>query len=155
MAVVVDVQYACNDSNLPDAQTIHGWVGAALEGRRADAELTVRIVDDKEGAALNSRWRGGSGPTNVLSFPFEQPPGLELNLLGDIVVCAPVAQREAVERGIPAQAHWAHLVVHGVLHLLGFDHMQTQEAEEMEQQEVNILGMLGYPDPYKDHAANG
>ncbi len=122
----------------------------ALSGRCDGGELTVRIVDGAEAAELNRRYRGRSGPTNVLSFPFDGMPGVDLPLLGDIVVCAPVVVREAREQGKPERAHWAHIVVHGVLHLLGYDHVEPEQARIMEGLEKQILGKLGIPDPYGD-----
>ena len=106
-------------------------------------------MDEDEGAELNEAYRRKQGPTNVLSFPFEAPPGVELSLLGDIVVCAPVVAREAGEQGKILESHWAHMVVHGCLHLLGYDHMEPVEAEAMEALETEILGGLGYPNPYE------
>lgn len=112
--------------------------------------MSVRIVDAEEGRALNQRWRERDRPTNVLSFPADLPPELELPLLGDLVLCAPVVLREAAEQGKRVEDHWAHLVIHGVLHLLGMDHQDDAEAEEMEQREREILAALGIGDPYAD-----
>jgi probable rRNA maturation factor len=109
----------------------------------------VRIVDEQESAELNEQYRHKQGPTNVLSFPFECPPGVELNLLGDLVICAPVVQREAQQQQKQELAHWAHMVVHGTLHLLGYDHLQQDEAEAMENREIRIMEDLGYSDPYR------
>jgi len=148
-ARVVDVQYAAEDaSGLPAPQAIESWVAAALDRRGAGAQLTVRIVGEAEGRALNQRYRGCTGPTNVLSFPFEHPDRLQPPLLGDIVLCAPVVQREAAAQGKAPESHWAHLVVHGVLHLLGHDHEEEGEAAAMEGLETDILATLGFPDPY-------
>ena len=119
------------------------------------AQLTVRIVDEAEGTELNERYRHRTGPTNVLSFPFEQPALLQPPLLGDIVLCAPVVAREAAAQGKAPAAHWAHLVVHGVLHLLGHDHEDERQAEEMEALERDILATLGLPDPYAAERAAG
>ncbi len=111
-------------------------------------ELVIRVVDEAESSALNRDYRGRDRPTNVLSFPFEAPPPIESYLIGDLVICAPVVAREALAQGKAAKAHWAHMVVHGVLHLLGFDHPSDAEAESMEALEREIQGGLGYPDPY-------
>jgi len=111
-------------------------------------ELTIRIVDEAEGSELNSRWREKSGPTNVLSFPAEPMPGAPDDTLGDIVICAPVVAREAAEQGKLFEAHWAHLTIHGVLHLRGYDHQTDAEAAEMEALETQLLKQLEYPDPY-------
>jgi probable rRNA maturation factor len=145
----VDVQYAVDAvAGLPAPGTIEDWVGAALAGRGAGAQLTVRIVAETEGRELNERYRRRAGATNVLSFPFETPDLLQPPLLGDIVLCAPVVEREAAEQGKAPEAHWAHLVVHGVLHLLGYDHEEARAAAEMEGLETDILATLGFPDPY-------
>ena len=149
MSVLVDVQRVVDDG--PDEEDIRRWVQATLaaEGRDGDAELTVRIVGEDEITELNRRYRHKDRPTNVLSFPFEAPPGVETDLLGDLVIAAPVVAREAREQGKPLTAHWAHLVVHGTLHLLGHDHQTEAEAEIMEGREIAILAGLGYPDPYQ------
>ncbi|MFP3872977.1 MAG: rRNA maturation RNase YbeY [Thiohalophilus sp.] len=148
MSIEVEVQRIAATG--PNEADIQRWVSAALEAeQRRDAELTVRIVDETESAELNAQYRHKSGPTNVLSFPFECPPEVELNLLGDLVICAPVVQREAQAQGKEEQAHWAHMVVHGTLHLLGYDHLQQDEAEEMENREISIMNELGYANPYR------
>lgn len=110
--------------------------------------MTVRVVDEAEGAALNERYRGRTGATNVLAFAFDAPEMPSVQILGDVVVCAPVAAREAREGSKRLDAHWAHLVVHGTLHLLGYDHQETRSAQEMEAIERKVLDGLGYPDPY-------
>jgi probable rRNA maturation factor len=155
MDLDLDLQIATDAPGLPAESDFTRWAGAALEGHRERAILTIRIVDAAEGQALNQRFRGQERPTNVLSFPFEAPPGLPgmdgiEDLLGDLVICAPVVSREAVEQGKSEPAHWAHLVVHGVLHLLGFDHLTEHEAEAMEGLETVILGRLGFPPPYAE-----
>jgi probable rRNA maturation factor len=106
------------------------------------------LVDEPESRALNERYRGKDRPTNVLSFPAELPEELDIPLLGDIVICAPLVAEEASSQGKPVEAHWAHLVVHGVLHLLGHDHQLESEAREMEALEVELLASLGFPNPY-------
>jgi probable rRNA maturation factor len=146
----LDLQVACDAPALPQPGHFLAWASAALAGHRETAELTLRIVDESEGSELNQRYRGRPGPTNVLSFPFEPPPGLPpSDLLGDLVICAPVVAREAREQGKPEEAHWAHLVVHGTLHLLGYDHITDPGAEEMEAMETVILTGLGFPSPYE------
>jgi len=150
MKLELDLQVATTETDVPDSRQIQDWLRAALTGEREQAELTVRIVDRDEGTALNQRWRGRQGPTNVLSFPAE---GLEQQLpqlLGDIVICAPVVRREATEQHKSLLAHWAHLVIHGALHLLGYDHVEPQQARTMEQKEIEILAQLGFPDPYRE-----
>jgi probable rRNA maturation factor len=147
VSISVDVQYA-TDEDAPDQAQIRRWIEAALAGRRGSAELTVRIVDEEEGRELNERWRGGTGPTNVLSFTVGEELPAAPGLLGDIVICAPLVRREAAAQGKPEEAHWAHLVVHGALHLLGHDHADAREAEVMESLETEVLDGLGYDDPY-------
>jgi len=149
VSVTVDVQRVVADG--PDEADIRRWVTATLqaEGHAADAELTVRIVDEAEITDLNRRYRHKDRPTNVLAFPFDAPPGVETDLLGDLVIAAPVVRREAAEQGKAETAHWAHLVVHGTLHLLGHDHLTEAEAERMEGREVAILDALGFPNPYQ------
>ena len=144
----IDVQYALAAAGLPTAEKIRDWAAMALQERSADAELTVRIVDEAEITALNLQFRGKDGPTNVLSFPLEALPGIAPSLLGDVVICAPVVASEAVAQGKSLEAHWAHMVVHGVLHLLGHDHHHDAEAREMETLEAGLLAALGVPDPY-------
>lgn len=147
--IELDLQIATTAAALPSEAQFRLWVKTALQGRRDEAELTIRIVDDEEGAELNETYRGKQGPTNVLSFPFEAPPGVELPLLGDIVICAPKVAREAAEQGKPLEAHWAHLTLHGCLHLLGYDHIEQEEAEAMEALETELLAALGYANPYQ------
>lgn len=149
MSAIIDLQIVDQQPDLPDEAQFQQWVDAALNGRKDDAELTIRVVDMAESQALNSQYRGKDKPTNVLSFPFEAPPGIEINLLGDLVICAEVVKREAKEQLKSLEAHWGHMVVHGCLHLLGFDHITNEEAEEMEGLEVEILQKLGYDDPYR------
>ncbi|HET6631117.1 MAG TPA: rRNA maturation RNase YbeY [Rhodanobacteraceae bacterium] len=148
--VVVAVSYGLPRKNLPAPASFRRWVTAALEGvrRRKPAEVSIRIVDSDEGRALNARYRGRDYATNVLSFPAELPPGIDLPLLGDLAICAPVVAREAREQDKPPREHWAHLTVHGVLHLLGHDHIVEAEAERMEALERRILAGLGIADPY-------
>lgn len=150
----VGVSYALPRLGLPAAVSFHKWVAAALDGRIREADLAVRLVGNKEGRALNRHYRGKDYATNVLSFPADiadgvkMPKGVKMPLLGDLVLCAPVIAREAKEQKKPLAAHYAHLTVHGALHLLGWDHENTREAECMEQLEREILAGLGLPDPY-------
>jgi probable rRNA maturation factor len=125
-------------------------VRAALGAGHAAAELCVRIVDEPEMRALNARYRGKDYATNVLAFPAELPPGVELPLLGDIAVCAPVVNREAEAQRKAPRAHWAHMLVHGTLHLLGHDHERARDAAAMEALEKRILAGLDFPDPYQE-----
>jgi probable rRNA maturation factor len=148
----VAVEYAIPRAGLPAAVSFRKWVAAALAGRIREADLAIRIVGTKEGRALNRHYRGRDYATNVLSFPAELPEGVKLPLLGDIVLCAPVVAREAREQKKALAAHWAHLTVHGALHLLGWNHEDTREAECMEQLEREILAELGIGDPYAEEA---
>lgn len=153
MSLTLDVQQAVDLAGLPGTEQLRRWAEAALLAPDGERELTVRIVDEAESAALNAAYRHKQGPTNVLSFPFEASiPEVDTGLLGDVVLCAPVVAREAAAQGKSSEAHWAHLVVHGVLHLQGHDHQQAEQARTMEQLEIRILNELGYPDPYGDDA---
>ena len=152
----VSVGYALPRAGLPSAVSFRKWVAAALAGRIREADLAIRIVDAKEGRALNRHYRGKDYATNVLSFPADAaegvklPKGVKMPLLGDLVICAPVVAREAKEQGKALNDHYAHLTVHGVLHLLGWDHEDDREAECMERLEREILASLGIDDPYRD-----
>ena len=150
MNLQVDIQKATIEP-VPEEEDIRRWISAALVNHPDDTEITVRLVDHDEMTTLNHNYRGQSGATNVLSFPADLPPELELPLLGDIVICAPVVQREAAEQNKPLSAHWAHLTVHGTLHLLGYDHIEEKEAEQMESLETTILATLHYPCPYSEN----
>jgi probable rRNA maturation factor len=146
----LDLQNASTSDRIPGERAFETWAARALEGRREGVELTIRVVDEAESADLNRRFRGRDAPTNVLSFPFEPPPGLpQTGLLGDLVICAPVVEREAREQGKDLEAHWAHMVVHGILHLLGYDHQEDAQAAGMEALESRILTGLGFPPPYE------
>ncbi|WP_323065012.1 rRNA maturation RNase YbeY [Aeromonas jandaei] len=150
MSVTLDLQLASASTvGLPSEAQLQGWLDGTILGFQPEAEVTVRIVDEAESNELNLTYRGKDKPTNVLSFPFEAPPGLELPLLGDLVICRQVVEREAQEQGKPLMAHWAHMVVHGSLHLLGYDHIEDEEAEEMEALERDIMQELGFADPYQ------
>lgn len=154
MKIDLDLQYAvAGHAGLPGDVQLKRWVDMALTGFVEEAELTIRIVEPDEIQALNRSYRHKDKPTNVLSFPFEAPPGVELPLLGDVVICAEVVAQEAQEQGKPLFEHWAHMVVHGVLHLLGYDHIEDDEAEEMESLEIEILAGMGIRNPYEELAA--
>jgi probable rRNA maturation factor len=145
---LIDIQRVFESEGQPDEAQIQVWIDAALEDVNQDTEIVIRIVDEAESAQLNEQYRHKKGPTNILSFPFEVPDGIELNLLGDLVICAPVVAREASEQHKPLGHHWAHIVVHGVLHLLGYDHIDDDEAELMESKEIEILKKLNINNPY-------
>ena len=147
--VIIDLQIACQHTdNLPTETQIQQWANAAIRPQTLEPEITIRIVDEAESHDLNLTYRGKDKPTNVLSFPFECPDEVELPLLGDLVICRQVVEREAAEQDKPLEAHWAHMVVHGCLHLLGYDHIEDDEAEEMESLETEIKLSLGFADPY-------
>ena len=150
--ITLDLQMAVPEADraaygVPAWNRFEAWAGAALRDHPG-AELTVRVVGGDEITELNRQFRGKEGPTNVLSFPFEAPPGVEMPLLGDVVIGAAVVAAEAAAQGKDPEAHWAHLTVHGCLHLIGYDHVEADEAEQMEALERAILDRLGYPDPY-------
>ena len=151
---IIDLQIAAeNSENLPSLEQFTQWVQRALahEAQTEDfpeTEITIRIVDEAESHELNLTYRGKDKPTNVLSFPFEVPEGIELPLLGDLIICRQVVEKEAQEQQISLESHWAHLAIHGTLHLLGYDHIDDAEAEEMEGLETEIMQSLGFEDPY-------
>ncbi|MBU1330739.1 MAG: rRNA maturation RNase YbeY [Gammaproteobacteria bacterium] len=148
--IELDLQLATEGKHPDEAQFRH-WCELALRQRSGDSELTIRLVDEAEGRELNHTYRERDYATNVLSFPADVPDEmLDIPLLGDLVICVPVVEHEAVEQGKALDAHWAHLVVHGCLHLLGYDHIDDDEAEEMEALERALLAELGHPDPYDD-----
>ncbi len=152
----LDLQIALQqpeDFALPAQVDFEQWVAAALEGQMQEVQLTIRLVEKDESAALNAQYRDKEGPTNVLSFPFEAPPDVPLPLLGDLIICAPLVVDEAAAQGKAQRAHWAHLVVHGVLHLRGYDHIDDADALEMEDLERKIMAYLGFDDPYMDEGA--
>ncbi len=149
---LIDRQVACTGADLPDLAALEAWVAAVLARFPGETrhELTVRFVDADESQALNRDYRGKDRPTNVLSFPFENPPGLALPLLGDLVICHHVVAEEAQAQGKRLPHHYAHMVVHGTLHLLGHDHLEESEAEAMEQLEREILAGFAIADPYAE-----
>lgn len=153
---LVDYQqaYTGNDewqASIPSTSDVTTWASLVLSTLDIDdKELTVRFVDENESQTLNRDYRGKDKPTNVLSFPFECPPEVPLNLLGDLVVCVPVIVKEAKEQHKPIAHHYAHMIIHGTLHLLGFDHIEEADATEMEQLEIALLAKLSIDDPYQD-----
>lgn len=151
MQFEIDVQYA--DESLaqgatPSEKALTGWAEKALQGRKDAASLSIRITDEAEISELNETYRNKPGPTNVLSFPTDLPEEIDEPILGDIIICASVVEREAKEQKKAPESHWAHMVVHGVLHLLGYDHINDKDAEEMESLEISILRNMGYDNPY-------
>ena len=155
MELFVDLQLATqNEQALPLLTDIEKWVLIAINKGstidRQEAELTVRLVDIEESQQLNHDYRDKDKPTNVLSFPFQNPPGITLPLLGDLVICKQVVEKEATEQNKSLNAHWAHMIIHGTLHLLGYDHIIEEEAIEMESIETQLLVELGFPAPYNE-----
>ncbi len=148
MTHIIDVQYATDCAGLPEKEQFRLWADAVLQSIDVVSELSIRVVDEQESAALNEKWRNKNGPTNVLSFPADVPGEVQPRPLGDIVVCAPVIAREAVEQGKLLNAHWAHVLIHGTLHLLGYDHIEGQQAQIMESLEIDILNKLEINNPY-------
>lgn len=149
MSYFVDLQIATQHVNhLPSEQQLTQWFELAVKPFVKQAEITIRIVDKLESQTLNCDYRGKDKPTNVLSFPFEAPVGVELDLLGDLVICCQVVENEAEEQNKLLLAHWAHMVVHGSLHLLGYDHINDEDAEEMESLEISFMAELGFDNPY-------
>lgn len=149
MSFVVDVQREVELEAISDAD-FEQWVSGALTGRKTEGEVCICIVSPEESQQLNNDYRGKDKPTNVLSFPFEAPPEIPVSLLGDLAICADVVASEAQEQGKPLRNHWAHMTIHGVLHLIGYDHIKDADAEAMEALEVEILASLDIPNPYEN-----
>ena len=148
MFIDLEIQIASTQADIPSSQQFENWIATLLQDRLDNVELTIRIVDKTESAKLNQQYRQKSGPTNVLSFPMDTPPDIKPRLLGDLVICAPVVAEEALQQNKTLQAHYAHLTIHGLLHLLGYDHIEDEQAKIMEATEIGILHRLGYPNPY-------
>lgn len=149
MSIELDLQLAVeSEQGLPTLNDFSQWLNKAVTPFQTQAEVTIRVVDIQESQQLNREYRGKDKPTNVLSFPFEAPQGMEIDLLGDLVICRQVVEQEAQDQNKPLMAHWAHMVVHGSLHLLGYDHIEDDEAEEMESLETEIMLDMGFEDPY-------
>lgn len=142
----IEIQHVSKDRDIPADKKLRDWATSALDDTNKGS-LTVRIVDEEESAALNRDWRGRDGPTNVLSFTYGDDRHVP-DYLGDIVICAPVIKREASEQDKSIEAHWAHMIIHGILHLQGYDHLEKNEAEEMEQLETSLLNAIGFNNPY-------
>ena len=146
--LTVDIQEAYTDGDIPDPALFRAWAQAAWL-QQQPSEVTIRIVGSEESRTLNHQYRGKDKPTNVLSFPFEAPPGITMPLAGDLVICAPVVEKEAEDQHKGPVAHWAHMVVHGMLHLQGYDHIEDKDAEVMEELEIRLLTQLGFTNPYE------
>lgn len=146
----LDIQIASDITPLPSSDDLYAWFVAALPSGKDDSEMTIRIVDTEESQTLNNTYRGKDKPTNVLSFPADLPDEVNIPLLGDLVVCAQIVSDEANSQGKTIHAHWAHMVIHGTLHLLGYDHENDDDAHIMENLETSLLDSLGFPNPYAD-----
>ncbi len=144
----LDIQRIYQAESLPTDAQFKGWVNAALSEQNQGCDCVIRIVDENESAALNQQYRQKSGPTNILSFSFDPPKSIDLNLLGDLVICAKVVEKEAQQQNKAIHDHWAHITIHGILHLQGYDHTKEREAEHMEAQEITILHTLNLNNPY-------
>ncbi|PCJ35212.1 MAG: rRNA maturation RNase YbeY [Cellvibrionales bacterium] len=144
---IIDVDNVSGEE-APEPPSIRHWICVALGDQKPEAEISVRIVSAAESAELNLHYRGKEGPTNVLSFPADIPDFVESALLGDIVICAAIVRQEATEQHKTLEAHWAHMLVHGTLHLLGHDHIEEADAETMEALETSVLCKLNFPPPY-------
>jgi probable rRNA maturation factor len=151
MSYRIDVEVNSSSTQIPSIENIELWISTALQSDELNqAEVSVYIVDEAESQELNAQYRGKDKPTNVLSFPADIPDEVGVPLLGDLVVCAPVVEREAQEQGKTLAAHWAHMLVHGTLHLLGYDHIEDDEAEVMEALETRLITQLNFPAPYAE-----
>jgi len=150
MQPIIDIQNASKNDDVPPEPDIRRWVKATLECQSSNLGVSIKIVDEPEIRKLNFNFRGKDQATNVLSFPAELPPGTDVPLLGDLAICAPVVSREAAEQNKALCAHWAHMMIHGTLHLLGYDHIDDRDAEHMEHLETKILTNLNFPAPYSD-----
>lgn len=156
MNVTIDLVNASSDEALPSQQDFQRWAETAINAVKsglntespAESELSIRLVGESESASLNESFRQKQGATNILSFPFSGINGSDINLLGDLAICAPLVKKEAEEQDKTEEAHWAHLTVHGVLHLSGYDHEEPSAAETMEALEIEIMDLLGFNNPY-------
>lgn len=150
MSLELELQIATQQDSVPSKESFVSWSRAALRDEREQAEIVIRLVDEDEVQGLNREYRGKDKPTNVLSFPSNLPEIVNSDLLGDLVICVPVVLRESQEQGKTPEAHWAHMVVHGVLHLIGYDHQNEDEAKTMERLEGEVMTSLGFQDPYRE-----
>lgn len=148
--IILDLQIVTTDMNtIPSEQKIQQWLTVILPQFVPQAELTIRVVDEQESQYLNNLYRHKDKPTNVLSFPFESPIKMETPLLGDLIICKGIVEQEAKDQHKSLESHWAHMIVHGCLHLLGYDHIEEAEAQEMENIEIEIMTELGFTNPYE------
>lgn len=151
----LDVQRIVDIASIPSDTELQSWVELALQDYSPDAEVLIRIVDSDEISALNQQYRHKQGATNILSFPIEIPEGVEgIDLLGDLVVCASVLEQEALSQEKELKNHWAHIIIHGILHLLGYDHVEESDADEMEAKEILMLQKIHINNPYQEQEVN-
>lgn len=157
MSAILDYQIAIEDTFYPPEQDVQLWIDLVLSNQSnqdrnlLDSEITIRVVSEQESQTLNHQYRNKDKPTNVLSFPFESPAQIQIDLLGDLVICADIVEKEAKLQNKLISHHWAHMIIHGTLHLLGFDHVEEQQAQQMEALEIALLAKLAIDDPYQDH----
>ena len=149
MKINVDIENFSSCKNIPDEIFFHRWVSASLSSQKKPLEVVIRVINEDESAALNNRFRKKNVATNVLSFPADLPESLNFPLLGDLAICAQVVAREADEQNKDLDAHWAHIIIHGSLHLIGFDHEDDVDAKKMEKMETKILSEFYFPSPYE------
>ncbi len=148
---LIEIQIESQSKQIPAEKQFEDWVDGVLKNEDQDSEIVIRIVDEDEMIRFNEQYRDKKGITNILSFPFEAPEGVESPLLGDLLVCAPVVEEESKEQNKKLEHHWAHLIIHGILHLLGYNHIDDVEAEEMEKLEIDILTTIGINNPYQEN----
>ena len=148
----LELQVATEFADYPAEMQFQSWMDTVLSDTAQNSEIVIRLVDKAESAELNQQYRHKSGPTNILSFPFEAPEDIVMELLGDLVICAPLIAEEAIQQNKQPLHHWAHITIHGILHLLGYDHIQDQEAEEMEALEIKFLQKLNIANPYQEES---
>ena len=146
--IKITIQSLASNTFIPSRYFLQRWVNKALSKQVGTNAVNIRLVSKKESAALNSTYRHKNGPTNILSFPFEPPPGVSSAFLGDLVICAPLVNQQAKQQAKTPLTHWAHLVIHGCLHLIGYDHVHDKDATKMETLEIKLLEELGYENPY-------
>lgn len=150
MTYQIDIEINSQHPLIPSHEKCETWIGAVLQHQKLNnAEVSIYIVDEEEGQQINLQYRDKDYPTNVLSFPADIPEEVGVPLLGDLIICAPVVAQEAREQQKDVEAHWAHMLVHGCLHLLGYDHLEDDEANLMEELETRLLQQLGFPPPYE------
>lgn len=149
----LELQIATTARDYPGEQQFQRWIDTVLSDPGQNSEVVIRLVDETESADLNQQYRHKSGPTNILSFPFDAPDGVEMDLLGDLVICAPLIAQEARQQQKVLEHHWAHITIHGILHLLGYDHIEDSDAEEMEALEIKFLNTMNIANPYQEESA--